>query len=131
MEAKQLELGDWVKTQPGGIQRVLGLEEGHVVVKGISVVEDCVEPILLTKEILEKNGFRKQKYGYFSYKDYNERVDVMIGLGYTEISYIRYIFNPEDVTEVDFDCELNIKDCKVHELQHALKLFGIDKDIIL
>ena len=96
-----------------------------------SIGDEYLEPIPLTAEILEKNGFEKYKYGYFIYKDYDEEVAVQFRDSFAEITHAKYIFNPEDVTEVDFEESLTFKKCYVHNLQHALRDFKLDKKIEL
>ena len=91
---------------------------------------EVIEPIPLTSEILEKNGFtkstpplgiharcyeldnKKDKY-HLTIADYNK--------------YKRLLLN---VDSEDSEC-FNIKCDYVHEFQHALRLCGIDKTIEL
>lgn len=90
---------------------------------------DEIEPINLTPEILEKNGFVKQEDGYFRYfKSYDENYY----FGFESISYLFERKTAKITKEhsqsgmqekVEFICEY------LHELQHALKLCGIDKEI--
>lgn len=77
-------------------------------------IED-VKPIPLTPEILEKNGF---VYNDLPFAQYWEQFGLMLlpyGKGYS------------------INCGLNISMIinSVHELQHALKLFKIKKEIVL
>ena len=69
-----------------------------------------IEPIPLTAEILEKNGFVLDGESWW-YKDF--RIVLSSSKG------------------VSLVCGRQIKFCYVHELQHALRLCGIDKEIIL
>ena len=69
-----------------------------------------IEPIPLTAEILEKNGFVQDGESWW-YKDF--RIVLSSSKG------------------VSLVCGRQIKFCYVHELQHALRLCGIDKEIIL
>lgn len=73
-----------------------------------------IEPIPLTPEILEKNGFKEYNgYGYASNKGYC-----------FEGFYINYDFTTRIA---NIDCKFNY----VHKLQNALKLCGIEKQIKL
>ena len=79
-------------------------------------VIDILRPIPLTIEILEKNRFKSRKDGY----------EIGIPLLYWD-KYCTAVcgwYNCNDIIEV-FDCRY------VHQLQHALRLCGIYKNIIL
>ena len=90
-----------------------------------------VQPIPLTPEILEKNGFEKKEDDYGQ-----ELYSLLLGewaITYMSISGCPYL-TIEDVLDYDpAHSVLNLKDSvyNVHELQHALKLCGIDKEIKL
>ena len=152
MKANELMLGDWVLAhrsvdpyhdgvpfadwkQPGQIQKI---EYGFVDVKFIDYpdapteeercnVEDFsqkeIEPILLTEEILEANGF----------KEYIPGLNLMYGLGGP------YIASNEEGNQWVFGLVKKdesarfplVKITFVHELQHALRLCGIEKEIKL
>lgn len=77
-----------------------------------------LEPIPLTAEILEKNGFERDP----------ESGWMIFVLDCGEISWLGTILNIRgDNTEY-----LNLVNCMfVHELQHALKLCRIDREIVL
>lgn len=81
-------------------------------------IEDCYTPIPLTPEILEKNGF---KY--------------MTDLWYIqtkELKPIQIVFKETNVITLSINCTpvpINLK--HVHQLQHALRLYGIEKEIVL
>ena len=77
-----------------------------------------LEPILLTEEILEKNGFKKDKdYGYF--------------IGQSNSGYYIYLDNNYLSIQAGYDA-IEFAWCEyVHELQQALKLCGITKSIKL
>ena len=72
---------------------------------------DAITPIPLTAEILEKNGFVKQWNNNWQFNDYHSII----------ISEDFYIAIFELSTRLDY----------VHELQHALRLAGIEKEIKL
>lgn len=87
-------------------------------------------PIPLTAEILEKNGFKKQ-YGndwcYYKYKDDDTSKEslylILYGIDslYLEIAAFTNASGEYNRMGV----------CYVHELQHALRLCNIDKEIKL
>ena len=129
MKANELMLGDWVMdgdmpTRVTSITRV-GIVE---TMRRISNIE-VVEPIPITPEILEKNGFEKTHCGLnaiiYTFSDDDE---------YYALAIDEYT---ESIWRVEYtNCEMNfplvrIMVCSVHELQHALKLCGIEKEIVI
>lgn len=138
MKANELMIGDWVKTPDGnGIIRLINaIDERFVVrVKGMDCrfLPDVVEPIPLTDEILEKNGFvyisKGMLYSYYSYAADGYIKVILSDLldGEWELSIDNYDkFNDSHTQYTNNRCFL-----KVHELQHALKLCGIEKEIQL
>ena len=95
------------------------------------------EPIQLTPEILEKNGFHKQD-NYYVITDIpkaNSFWNIKIRFATEHPTYVKRI----EIGNVDGSDAINInmstigsgKIYYVHELQHALKLCGIKKEIIL
>lgn len=108
----KLMIGDWVyiKEYPS-IAQPMQVKKEHFV---RSLVE--FEPIPLTTEIIEKNGFEKNRdYGYF--------------IGQTNSGYYIYFDNNYLSIQAGYDA-IEFAWCEyVHELQHALKLCGITKTI--
>lgn len=127
MEAKDLMIGDWVYNHQ---KRECVIAEIHktscylitdfygngIIGKSYSSI-DSLEPIPLTTEILEKNGFvRSEVFVEWKY----EYEDIyMLWKPFPWLSVL------SDGSELKFPCEY------VHQLQHALKLCGITKNIIL
>ena len=112
MKANELMLGDWVLCDGKSYQIA---EIGGMVCidyenELFASLED-IEPISLTAEILEKNGFASLSGHDWWYKDFH------ISLSCTK-----------DLTLV---CGRTIQFSFVHELQHALRLCGIEKTIEL
>lgn len=83
---------------------------------------DYLEPIPLTPEILEENGFKKEGSWFIIEDDY---YDVSIREITDSIWRVKYC-NTEFSA---FDSVLHI--AFIHELQHALRLCGISKEIVL
>ena len=137
MKAEELMIGDWVKF-PIGNDKVVDLPyiEGRGVCASFAASATLfpvevykLEPIPLTPEILEKDGFKSWEHGYI----WKER----IGMGGQTISatspieIIIYegghsvIMNPHEGKEFQGSID------NVYELQHALKLCGINKEIVI
>lgn len=142
MEAKDLMIGDWV--MDGDVAaRVTSLTCDGIIetAHGISNIE-VVEPIPLTPEILEKNGFKRVDEGgeICITGEY-----VWGNKGKRNFTAVRITFykglnsGVNLLTKIETDCShesgINmIHSCDIeyaHELQHALLLCGIDKSIEL
>lgn len=147
MKANELMVGDWVLTLDSTHKekvfvQVDAIEEGQ---HSILVTRECsnwfvdidwIEPIPLTPEILEKNGFGKvlDEDGTECYRYYN-----CAGDGYIKISLYNggdgdwgiEIVNYEKFDDNKIVYNNNFIFLKVHQLQHALRLCGIEKEIEL
>ena len=125
MKANELMIGDWV-VYNGDVDYTNPIQiEGMDIATGSLITSDRedvgfdgIEPIPLTKEILEKNGVEDFDCSFHFPEDdclwleLNWEED---GLKWT-VNYNEY-----DILPLDY----------VHELQHALRLCGIDKEIVL
>ena len=135
MKPEELMIGDWVMYNPNVFieDEYEPAKESYPIqiTSGDDIdlaIEDCYSSIPLTKEILEKNGFNGVGYVYL-------KID--------EHSFLEYYFhekrlrkvwegidewqNHSEARDITFQCNCYY----VHELQHALKLCGIDKEIEL
>ena len=144
MKANDLMLGDYISVKPSGLPiKVAAVHHKkvayHAVINKLSWVrESLLEPIPLTQEILEKNGFEKsyssiltadgyKKLPQYKYKNMIQVQDIcrnLITISYSDLEGGVY----------DIQCGIgsHIYDLKyVHQLQHALRLCGIKKEIEL
>lgn len=135
MKATELMIGDWVNLKNGKV-----IMPCQVTVIGHSTQDrddigttvcvdlskefptcifdmDVITPIPLTPEILEKNGFVKE----LDSDGIHYRFTLIQGCSQFSLLYARSVF--QWLYPIDFKY--------VHELQHALKLCGIDKQIEL
>ena len=142
MKPEELMIGDWVmwNGKPVQVASVSGVKYSfgqidvtlaHCSDEKILETHDIksIQPIPITPEILEKNGFVKYDGGYKFFKSNDENYY----FGFESI-----FFNEEtnlmNVTkEMCSGKQTSIKGYfnYVHKLQHALKLCGIDKTIEL
>lgn len=120
---RELSIGDWVRhtfyEENLQIKRIDGESERLLVEKGLMSVSchlDHFEPIPLTPEILEKNGWSKE------YDDVWE-------CGVWRISQINKCLFVLYNKKYDYDFCAYID--TVHQLQHALRLAGVEKEIVL
>lgn len=135
MNTDELMIGDWVLYNDKTIQ----VEE--IVTGGINpewlcgmmeyiIQEEDLKPIPLTNEILEKNGmhlFNRKTRNLMedcNHSDcFKEDEDNILELSLNNNGTIRWSINGDEYTIIPLDY--------VHQLQHALRLCGINKEIIL
>ena len=136
MKANELMIGDWVTMFPENyrIEGIVCLREKHsgeekwqvaVTDKDGKCMKTNVEipsPIPITPEILEKNGFFK--HSHFS----TDRYELIV-----EESRVNYWVSKKilDVRGSNHHGDFFDEKIYVHELQHALRLCGIEKEIVL
>lgn len=138
MKANELMTGDWVRIKDlkDPIKRLVCVDEylGKVdFLDGKELITtsiDNVLPIPLTKEILEKNGFKVRRRYIWERKDNYCCVKVHIA---PKMEIDGEIFDePPILLQVDTAIiSLNIIIEYVHELQNALRLCGVKKEITL
>lgn len=129
MIAKSLMVGDWVYCEgqptPENVT-IQTIAEDGVWFNGPNyegaASYNRIFPIPLTPEILEKNGFEYMSNSNYDYEDgYGHLVR------YDSFSKRLRILRDLDVAYDSGD----FADVNVHQLQHALKLCCIDKEIVL
>ena len=139
MDVRDLMIGDFIFSKGNEIHTVQGLDED---VNGrwwyyspehqSWCAVDEAKPIPLTPEILEKNGFTEVKT-YYPYPTYEcrEIEKCVIRIAFPQNSD-KTKFN-KTFYEIDSEwCFIEHINCEfVHELQHAPKLCGINKQIVL
>lgn len=127
LNISDLSVGDWVRCaqRNGRIQRI-AMHDGETV--EVIIVADCIQmymykrvdeidPIPITPGILEANGWRcNEEDGDMEYYG-----DPTSGIAHTKGTY-HYQLEVPDVSAVCYF---------VHQLQHALRLAGVDKEINL
>ncbi len=91
---------------------------------------EYLEPIPIIPEILEKNGFKKNKRYSYIYKDNYCEVCVSIvpKLKIANVVIVEPHINVS-IRGALFDINMNMS--AIHELQQAMRLLGIEKEIIL
>lgn len=118
MTANELMVGDWVLdgTQLAQVTSITCDGIVETTVNEYSNIE-VIEPIPLTKEILDKNNLKYGDYNIF-FDQYDETLVTQWGMRYKDDHfYIKNCF----IEKIEF----------VHELQHFLKLLKVNKEIKL
>lgn len=125
MKANELQIGDYVNYR-GQIIKVTSLydkggsnEVGWSEKESVWVNGRCIEPIPLTAEILKKNGFEyfHKNYSSLSY-DHPFKLKMT---NWPDENGLGGLWTICDIVEIRF----------VHQLQHALRLCEIEKEIVL
>ena len=137
MKKEDLMIGDWVirRGVPEEPMRLYDMKTSAGLVyldqdgRGVTEKFENIEPILLTHEIMEKNGFNlypEETNVFYLNAEYRHDLDtVCLYIGDIERPSIYGNDSLGEKTYVVLHCKY------VHELQHLLKLCGIEKEIIL
>ena len=145
IKISELSIGDWVmNTKSNSPNRVIGLrtmfqDTYEIIAVGddtqYMLIEDNkelhnFEPILLTPEILEKNGFDAPKAKVWNDSWYwSNRKDVALELRESFGLWYMEIVTKEQRSGLQSNRKLGIGFKYVHQLQHALRLAGVEKEI--
>lgn len=125
IRAEELMIGDWAMDNPN-----VFIEDEYEPTKecfptkinsGEDIdlaIEGCYTPIPITPEILERNEFKQEDDDCYLWNENLERI-IWFNDGYTVITSVKC----DRVYEGHCD--------NIHELQHALRLCGITKNIEL
>ena len=129
MKATELMIGDWVLTIMNKPVQVVGLTTDCIETteKEGFFFEDYYDPIPLTPEILEKNGFTKMDGFTNAYQWWNKNKAHSIELFFYFGGDIGGILK----INIEYYNKIDMRVDYVHELQHALKLCKINKEIVL
>ena len=135
MKATELMKGDWVyNTHNRQPEQVCEIME-HMVMLAYNDLYDYdeIEPIPLTSEILEHNGFKLREGCTSAWDWHNGETSIHISGNHTcHIGQTLTIYVPGGTAGAAFSSHRAISDLKirgVHELQHALRLCHINKEI--
>jgi hypothetical protein len=84
---------------------------------------DDIFPIPITEELLTKIGFKKDRNGYFNYRECCDELSVRFSESYTFIEYANLFHCPEDVTETNYCSSLEFSNTlHLHTLQNIWHL---------
>lgn len=140
MKANELQIGDYVDYR-GLVIKVTSLydkggsnEVGWSDKESVWVNADNVVPIPLITEILKKNGFETEDDVHFSIQGQSDILELLL----VEVPFDGYYFDivrtEKTINKCNQRCYIDRYFASidyVHELQHALKLCGIEKEIKL
>lgn len=129
LKISELSVGDWVhhdfyevdmrvRTIYGDTERIIAESNGGY---GVTCHIDHFSPIPITPEILEANGFERSTSQFIVYP--TDKVWISYDKPSETWSVTMYINN------VTSNLHANIK--YIHQFQHALRLVGVDKEIVM
>ncbi len=127
MKVEDLMSGDWILYKSDSLENAFPIQVTREMFnKELVVWKDRFEPIPLTPEILKKNGILYEKLSYYYVIENDEDL---------ECTYYM-IKGPQGGWAIGVDtgaynCSVFARIKYVHELQHALKLCEIEKEIII
>jgi hypothetical protein len=134
MKAEDLMIGDLVlyNETHQQILEISGIDDEVYLETDELVHQSEIQPIPLTPEVLEKNGFlaNKHVYPYPYYKYEVKEIKVKVGFAFPQGNRTSY---KEPWVCVDTECVYieHLPCMFVHQLQHVLRLCGIEKEIEL
>lgn len=141
MKTNELMIGDFVQVEPSGmairISTIHKKEVGyHTCQNRISFVkEELLDPIPLTPEILKKNGFNvvdeNELLVEYAWHDNNSYTSISVTFYKTPIYGVNVLFRCERNFSGGCDKIHNCHIDFIHELQQALRLCKIEKEIVL
>lgn len=137
MEEKELMMDDWVSQSNGHPVKIDWIKTGEYgYCEGGKRKVACtplLEPIPLTPEILEKNGWAKHATYGASDEDILEEIYMLYGHNFEVIFTNKTPISIRHFTQTDDDGydRLLLEPCNntmsVHVLQHAMRLFGLNE----
>ena len=121
MKANELMIGDWIlcERKPYRIVEIGGMVCIDAEMELFAALVD-ITPIPLTPEILEKNGWEVPEGGLWFR---HPKQPFLISMRVSGC----YLYSSDEHDKRDFFCCIHY----VHELQHALRICGIEKEIVL
>jgi hypothetical protein len=140
LKISELSVGDWVNhenkeyklyaIEECGLLR--GKWESDEDLAHIAKNIDYFDPIPITAEILEKNGFKKVEPQWYMCEINGIHISIIVWenqRGRIEISYKSPFDDDNPLYIADFTA--NIPHIAVHHLQRVLRLAGVEKEIVL
>lgn len=124
MKVEELMIGDWYYWEDEGKKYPLQVTKDTFKLSDKDISN--FQPIPLTPEILDKNGILYEKLSFYYVIKDNKDLECT--------HYIYQTIQEDWAIGVDtgaYDCSVFARIKYVHELQHALKLCGIDKKTVV
>lgn len=137
LQISDLSAGDWVQNNYGDYVKVAGIWQGCNFNYQVDILRDgrigtiapCnIHPIPITPEILEANGLFRHEFDANNPKLVVLSNHFMLARTYTDADWWRVLIYDEEMPSRElFDGRVYY----VHQLQHALRLAGVEKEIVM
>ncbi len=131
LKISDLSVGDWILINGEPAKALRLTMAGRTIFKGLSgqiygSVGDDISPLKLTPEILEANGWEKVSEVVYKWRNEKHRVFVWLN-GFS------YYIDVEEMGPqfVEKSSRVEVSQLYVHQLQHALRLAGVEKEIVM
>jgi hypothetical protein len=131
LKISELSVGDWVRTKDGNVTVDIISPHEVVVMNDYGNLCACkiedIEPIPITAETLEKNGFENMGSGLMRYEFElrEKKYKIILGSLDEEVWFADFYFMRKK------NIDSNIPLFYIHQLQHILRIAGVDKEINL
>lgn len=125
MKATELMIGDWVMVKV--LSQIPNTYVLHTWTANDYSMDIQVKPIPLTPEILEKNGFERGVVipSKFYRNIDNERLIFCPHSSCYDLGYVHW--NESNDVDIMHRLEVQQPIMYIHQMQHALRLFGLDQ----
>ena len=138
LKISDLSVGDWVRVEEecSTISSIYHNGAAYAdevaltrngICTGVKLVSE-LHPIPITAEILEKNGLFRHAVDAYNPKRVVLSNYFMLARSYTDADWWRVLIYDEEIPSEEL---FNGRVYYVHQLQHALRLAGVDKEIVM
>lgn len=137
LKISDLSIGDWVKDKKGNYAKVIGIENCingyflHIELPGVDIGVTAlasVHPIHITPKILEANGLFRHEVDTNNPEQVVLSNYFMMARTHTDVDWWRVLIYDEEMPSREL---FNGRVYYVHQLQHALRLAGVEKEIVM
>ena len=134
LKSTDLMIGDFVRQKHSGIiLKVSKIDPPYIEADGEGgrFHEEAIEPIPTAEEMLKTNGWKSKHHtSWLFFRDGCDELNILFCCGCTQIEYLNMIYNPEDNAEVNYGSSFEFpRTVFVHELQHIIRMYEMEKEI--
>lgn len=143
LKISDLSIGDWVGVRCGTKINAFKVEEirfNNIIHKYVAILNNKayglppteLHPIPITAELLEANGFEFEKASRWHICELEDKTRINVWIGRNNEGRIEVSKPDPFEDEYHFKyADIEVLNIAVHQLQHVLRLAGVDKEINL